>query len=130
MPDAANALQQGIYAALVADAALAARIGANGIFDHRASGRPMPYLVIAGLVTTDAGPDMEEHILTIEAWSDAPGRREVQTIAAAVQVRLDDAALTLAGATLVSLQHRQTRVRREPKTRAFVAELTLRAVTE
>jgi hypothetical protein len=130
MSDAANALQQAMYATLAGDAALAALIGANGIFDHRATGRPMPYLVIADLMTTDVGPDMEEHILTIEAWSDAPGRRQVQAIARRVQSLLDDATLTLAGATLVSLQHRSTRIRREAKTKAFVAEMTLRAVTE
>jgi hypothetical protein len=81
-------------------------------------------------LTNDFGPDAEEHLLTIEAWSDAEGRKEVQAIAARAKDLLHDAALSLAGATLVNLQHRSTRVRREPKSKAFVAEISLRSVTE
>jgi hypothetical protein len=130
MSDAANALQKAIYETLAGDEALAALIGAAGIFDRRMTGKPMPYLVTAEIVTNDFGPDAEEHILTIEAWSDAEGRREVQTIAAKVKDLLHDAALTVTGAVLVNLQHRSTRIRREPKSKAFVAEMAFRAVTE
>lgn len=130
MSDAANALQQAIFAKLAADPALTGLIGAGAIFDHRLIGRPMPYLVIADLVTNDFGPDAEEHVLTIEAWSDADGRKQVQTIADRVKRLLHDAALTLTAAALVNLQHRSTRVRREPKSKALMAEMSFRAVTE
>ena len=130
MSDAANALQKAIYDTLKADATLVSTIGPNGIFDHGVTGKPMPYLVIADSETRDFGPDADEHLLTIEAWSDTAGRKQVQSLADQVKALLHDAALTPGGATLVNLQHRSTRVRREPKTKAFVAEMVFRAVTE
>lgn len=130
MADSANALQKGIYAALSGDTALTALIGADGVFDRRDTARPMPYLAIAEIDTRDFGPDTEEHFVTIEAWSDVGGRRQVQAIAARARDVLHDAPLSLTGAALVNLQHRTTRIRREPKTKAFVAEMTFRAVTE
>jgi hypothetical protein len=130
MSNAVNALQKAIYDTLSGDATLTATIGANGMFDHRMTGKPMPYLVIADSDTRDFGPDAEEHLLTIEAWSDTDGRKQVQSLADRVKALLHDAALMPSGATLVNLQHRSTRVRREPKTKAFVAEMVFRAVTE
>lgn len=130
MAHAANALQKAIYQTLAGDAALAAMIGTNGVFDHRIAGKQMPYLVIADIVTNDFGPDAEEHVLTIEAWSDTPGRLEVQSIAARVTDLLDEMTAPLDGAILVNLQHRTTRVHREPKTAALRAEMRFRAVTE
>jgi nucleoid DNA-binding protein len=47
-----------------------------------------------------------------------------------VRELLDDAVLSVAGFVLVNLRHRSTRARREPKTRAQVAEMVFRAVTE
>src|SRR3569833_634459 len=105
MSDSANALQKAVYETLAGDAELGALIGAAGIFDRRLTGKPMPYLVIAEIVTSDFGPDAEEHVLTIEVWSDAEGRREAQTIAARARDLLHDAPLILGGAILVNLQH-------------------------
>ena len=130
MADAANALQKAIYTTLTGDAALTGIIGAAGIFDRRMIGKTMPYLMIAEIATSDIGPGAEEHMLTIEAWSDAEGRKQVQTVADRVKMLLHDTAPALSGATLVNLQHRTTRVRREPRTKAFVAEIAFRAVTE
>lgn len=130
MPGAANALQKAIHDVLAADAALVALIGAAGIFDRRMTGKPMPYLVMVEIATSDYGPDAEAHLVTMEIWSDAEGRKQAQTIADRVKVLLHDGELALTGATLVNLQHRTTRIRREPKTKAFLAEMTFRAVTE
>jgi len=130
MSDSQNALQKALYAVLAGDAALTGLVGEEGIFDRRMTGKPMPYLVIADIVTNDFGPDAEEHVVGIEAWSDGDGRKEVQTIVAHVKRLLHDAALDLSGAVLVNLQHRSVRIRREPKTKAFVAEMSFRAVTE
>jgi hypothetical protein len=47
-----------------------------------------------------------------------------------VHALLQDAELPLAHHTLVNLQHISTKVRREPKTRLFCAEMRFRAVTE
>jgi hypothetical protein len=128
--DSANAVQAAIFDVLSGDTALATLIGEDAIFDRRQSGKPMPYLVIAEIVTSDLGAGVEEHVITIEAWSDAPGRKQVQEIAGRVRVLLDDAAPETSGVAFVNLQHRTTRVRRELKSKAFVAAMTFRAVTE
>lgn len=130
MTSAANALQAAIHARLSGDAALTAMIGEGSVFDRRMTGKAMPYIVLGEIATTDIGPDAEEHLVMIEAWSDAGGRREVQAIAGRVKALLHDAALVPGGVALVGLMHRNTRTRREPKTRALVAEMVFRAVTE
>ena len=130
MAGSANALQAAIHARLTADAALTAMIGSGSVFDRRISGKPMPYVVLSEIATSDFGPDAEEHMVTIEIWSDADGRKQAQDIAARVRLLLDGAALDLTGCTLVNLQHRSTRTRRGPKTKAHVAQMVWRAVTE
>ena len=72
----------------------------------------------------------EEHIVTLDIWSDASGHRQAQAIAAAVRAALHDAALTLAGHRLVLLFHRDTRLSRDGKSRFHRAEMQFRAVTE
>lgn len=130
MAGSANALQAAIHARLSGDATLTAMIGAGSVFDRRMTGKQMPYLVLSEIATTDFAPDNEEHLVTIEAWSDAGGRKQSQDIAARVKVLLDGVALSLTGFSLVNLGHRSTRARREVKTRAQVAEMVFRAVTE
>lgn len=130
MAGSANALQAAIHARLAGDSALTAMIGAKSVFDRRMAGKPMPYVVLAEIATSDFAPGLEEHVVKIEAWSDAEGRKVVQEIAARVAALLDGATLTLAGFSLVNLAHRSTRSRREPKTKAQVAEMLFRAVTE
>lgn len=85
---AASALQRAIFARLSGDAALTALVGANGITDRRPDGPATPLLVIAGIDSTDhstASEAGEEHIVTLEAWSEAAGHRQAQAIAAAVR---------------------------------------------
>ncbi|CAN7431201.1 DUF3168 domain-containing protein [Rhizobium sp. LjRoot254] len=130
MAGSANALQSAIFSRLTGDATLTGMIGAGAIFDRRLTGKAMPYVVLSEVVTSDFGPDAEEHLVTVEAWSDAEGRKQAQEIAAQVKVLLDGTALSLAGFVLVNLMHRSTRARREPKTRAHVARMEFRAVTE
>ena len=130
MASSANALQAAIHARLTADAALTAMIGAGSVFDRRVTGRSMPYLVLSEIVTRDFAPGIEEHEVRIEAWSDAGGRKQSQEIAARVKLSLDGAGLAPAGFSLVNLLHRDTRARREARSRAQVAEMVFRAVTE
>lgn len=130
MAGSANALQAAIHARLAGDATLTAIIGTGSVFDRRMAGKPMPYVVLSEIVTSEFAPGTEEHMLKIEAWSDAEGRKQAQEIAARVKALLDGAALTLSGFVLVNLSHQNTRARREPKTRAQVAEMTFRVVTE
>jgi hypothetical protein len=130
MAGSANALQAAIHARLAGDATLTAMIGAGSVFDRRVSGRAMPYLVLSEITTADFAPDTEEHQVKIEAWSDAEGRKQSQEIAARVKTLLDGASLSLTGFALANLVHRSTRARREVKSRAQVAEMMFRAVTE
>ncbi|MFM2281031.1 MAG: hypothetical protein RLZZ444_3262 [Pseudomonadota bacterium] len=130
MSSAENAFQAAIFAALAGDAALQELLGPDRIFDHRRAGLAMPYLVIGESETRPIAPDVRELMLTIEAWSDAEGRKEIQTIADRVRTILDDAALAPAGFALVSLAHLAARIRREEKTKAFRADIRFRAAME
>lgn len=130
---AASALQKAIFTRLSGDAALTALVGANRITDRRLAEPASPLVVISGIDSTDhstATDAGEEHVVTLEAWSEAEGHREVQAIAAAVREALHDAALTLAGHHLVLLLHRDTRLKREGKSRFHRAQMRFRAVTE
>ncbi|MBN9029002.1 MAG: hypothetical protein BGO05_21235 [Rhizobiales bacterium 63-7] len=130
---ASNALLRAIHARLSGDAVLTAMIGVDAIHDRLLDRPRLPCIVVADLRSEDfstATESSEEHFLTLEAWSDDQGQRAAQEIAARLRVLLHDADLTLAGATLVNLQHRATRARREPKMRRHVAEMRFRAVTE
>ena len=133
MNTGANDLLQAIHLALSADTELSAMIGSGGFSDRLSTGRQLPSLVVADLVTSDYSTSTEageEHLLTLHAWSEAQGQRQAQTIAGRVRSLLQDAALTPGSATLVNLQHVSTRTRREPKSRLFCAEIRFRAVTE
>lgn len=133
MSGAANQLLQAIHARLSGDAALTALIGADGIRDRLVTGRQLPCLVIAELVSNDYSTSTEpgeEHFLTLQVWSDAAGQRQTQEIASIVCSLLQDAALPLATATLTNVRHVATKARREPKTRLFCGEMRFRAVTE
>ncbi len=132
MANPVNELLKAVYTRLVADAALVAVIGADGIRDRRVAGLPLPALVIGEAETRDfstASEDGVEILLTLEAWSKI-GRREAEEIAGTVRRLLHDAALDVSGQALVSLAHRGSISRREPKTTFFVAEVQFRAVLE
>lgn len=130
---AASALQKAIFARLSGDAALTALIGTDGVTDRRLSAPCAPLVVIAGIDSIDhstASEAGEEHVVTLEVWSEAAGHREAQAMTGAVRAALHDAPLALAGHHLVLLLHRDTRLRREGKSRFHRAEMRFRAVTE
>lgn len=130
---AASALQKAIFARLSGDAALLALVGPEGVADRRLAERRLPLVAIAAIDSADrstATEDGEDHAVTLEIWSEAAGHREVQAIAAAVRAALHDAALALDGHHLVLLLHRDTRLRRDGKTRFHRADMRFRAVTE
>jgi hypothetical protein len=131
--NAANALLAAIHTRLLGDAGLMALIGPGGIHDRLLPRPTLPAIVFGDLETRDlstATEPGEEHFLTLEIWAEGEGRRLAQQIAARFTVLLDDAALSLEGAVLVSLLRMSSRSRREPKTRHYLCEMRLRAVTE
>jgi len=128
-----NALLAAIHAALSGDSALTGLIGSDAIFDRLLKRPKLPAIVFGECVTTDISSvdgKLFEHALNIEIWSEAHGRKALQEIEARVKALLDDAALSLAGATLVNLVHRSTRVKRVERTGYFLDEMRFRAVTE
>jgi hypothetical protein len=130
---AASALQTAIFARLSGDAAVTALVGTTGVTDRRPDGPAAPLVVIAGIDSLDhstASETGEEHVVTLEVWSEATGHKQAQAIAAALRSALDDAALVLVGHHLVFLFHRDTRLRRDGKSRFHRAEMRFRAVTE
>lgn len=134
MSSATAALQQAIFAALSDDTALRSALGAPGrIHDHVPRGAAFPYVAFASLSARDwstGDAEGEEHTLVLHVWSREKGKREAETIAAAIRARLHDAALALDGYRLVNLRHVATETRREPDGLATRGIIRLRAVTE
>ena len=133
MSSATSSLQKAIWQKLSSDPALTAKIGAGGVVDRVMPKRAFPYLVIGEIITSDWSTSTEpgeEHFITIEIWSDKDGHVEAQALAGQVRDLLHNQPLTLVGAVLVNLLHLSTRIRREPRSRAHVAVVQLRAVTE
>jgi hypothetical protein len=130
---AGNELLKAIHQRLSGDAGLTALIGLDGIRDRLLARPRLPAIVIGEMETRDlstvAGPG-EEHFLALEIWSEGDGRRQVLEIAGKVTALLDDAALALDGAVLVSILRTGMRTRRDVKTRYYLCEIRFRAVTE
>lgn len=130
---AVNALLKAIHARLSGDGDLVTMTGGRVMLDRLAERTPLPLIALGQMESRDASTSTEpaaEHLFSLDVWSDAEGRREAEAIAGRLHALLDDAALTLEGATLVSLFHLKTRTRREAKSGRFVVELSFRAVTE
>lgn len=130
---AAEALQKAIYERLAGDAELLLLLGDGGVRDHLQTGSHRPGISIASLESRDASTASEageEHLVTLAVRTGEGGNRAAQEIAARVRALLDDAALDLAGFSLVSLFHRRTRTGRDAKAKGHIAEMVFRAVTE
>lgn len=129
----ASALQQAIFERLSADATLTALLGEHRVHDRLIEKATLPHILFATIDSRDWSTSTEsgeEHTLRLEVWSDENGKREAQSIMAAVKAALHDRALTLAGHRLVNLRLVSSTLKREPKSRRHEAILTFRAVTE
>lgn len=131
---AALALQQAVYAALAANAAIMDIAGQPPrVFDHVPRGTTFPYIVIGDDKETDWSTATEkgsEHLLTIHVWSRSPGLKELREAADAVITALDGAALTVSGFALVNLRWQATGTTRESDGETRHAQLEFRAVLE
>lgn len=133
MAGATWALQSAIHQRLTGDAGVTALLGGPHVWDHVPRGAAHPFVTIGVSTERDwsTGDDTgAEHILTLNIWSRAPGRREADSIAAAVRHALHDQALTLTGFRLVNLRHELTEVRRDVPAEMYRGTVRLRAVTE
>ena len=130
---AANTLMTTLQARLGGDATLMGLTGNRAPVDRLLDRTALPLIVWGEMETRDASTASEpgeEHLFSLAVWSDAEGRCVAEEIAARIKFLTHDAALVLPGHALVSLFHRSTRTRREPKSKRFVAEVFFRAVTE
>ena len=130
MTSPVNQLLTAMTTAILADAGISALVGPDGIKDRRLLRSPEPYLTIGDVTVTDLSTDddgLAEAQVMLQAWS-SMSRREAEALAALVRGLLQDAALPLATASLVSLRHLKTVSRRDIKTGLFLAEQQWRAV--
>jgi hypothetical protein len=126
------ALQQAIFAALSASSDLQVLIG-NRLFDFVPPDSPFPYVVFGDGSESDwstATEDGTEHAVQIDVWSREPGHKEAKEIADVIRATLNNAALTVTGATLIDIRHLTTDFSRESDGQTFQARLRFRAVTE
>jgi len=133
MPSAPWSLQQSIFAALTADAALTALLGAGRIYDDVPQGSPLPYVTLGQATARDwstAGEDGTEHTLTLHVWSNARGKKQVHEILGAVRAALHDQPLALAGHRLINLRHEFSEARRDADGETIHGTARFRAVTE
>ncbi len=129
----ASALQQAAFERLSADAGLKALVGQNRIHDRLVEKAALPHVLFAAMDSRDWSTSTEsgeEHTLRLEVWSDDNGKRQMQSIVAAIKLALHDQPLALEGHRLVNLRLLSSALKREPKTRRHQANLTFRAVTE
>jgi hypothetical protein len=133
MASASWALQQAIFAALTADAALIALLGGERVWDDVPTRADFPYVTFAQTSERDwstGSEDGAEHVLTLHVWSRAGGRKETHEIMGAVRTALNDAALSLSGYRLINLRHEFSEARRDADGETFHGIVRFRAVTE
>jgi hypothetical protein len=85
--------------------------GMNGanvpVFDDVPEGTLYPYVVLGEETAVNNGTknlDGVEHTLTIHAWSQYRGRREIKEIMQSVYENLHNTAISVTGASLVSIR--------------------------
>jgi len=130
---AAWELQKAIYAALRADAPLAALLGAARIYDDVPRGAAFPYVTFGPSTTRDWSTGTEtgaEHIVTLRAWSKAGGEREVHQILDTVRAALEGATLAIEGQRLVNFRYEASETQRGADGETFAGAARFRAVTE
>jgi hypothetical protein len=126
-------LQQSVFAALTADAALTALLGPGRIHDDVPQGSPLPYVTLGQATLRDASTGTDpgaEHIFTVHVWSDARGKKEAHELLDAVRATLHDRPLALAGHRLVNLRHETSDIRRDGDGATLHGLARFRAVTE
>jgi hypothetical protein len=130
---AALALQEAVFAALLADAALIALLGGARVYDGAPRNAASPYVHLGEISSRDWSTATEagfEVRFEVVVWSTQPGRAEALTIAGRVAELLDNAALAVAGFRLVSLRHLGTGTAREKKPEGRRATAQFRARME
>lgn len=133
MSSSSHALQAAIHAALSADAGVLGALGGARIYDHVPRKVDYPYVTFGQSSVYDwstGGEGGDEHIITLNVWSLAAGRSEVQDVIEAIRDALHDRDLPIAGHRLINLRYEYSEARRETDAERFHGVIRLRAVTE
>ncbi len=129
----AGMLQEAVFEALGADAALIALLGGAHVFDGAPRNAEAPYVHLGESeardwsTATEAGTEIS---FAVVAWSRQPGRTEALAIAERVRAVLHEAALAVDGYRLVNLRHVATETARNEKPEGRRAVVRFRAVVE
>jgi len=110
MTHAIAALQTSIVAALNADPALIALIGANAVFDMAPKGKAAPYIVVVrhDLIArnTDLSPG-NEHRLHLQAWHIEPSREKLLAMVDRIVAVMTSANLDSVGLDVTNVNHQR-----------------------
>jgi hypothetical protein len=126
------ALQKAVFAALVADAEVAATIG-DRIHDAPPRNVAFPYATFGDARIGDWSTGTEEgveHRLILHVWSRERGKAECWAILEAIRAALQDAALDLDGHALVNLRFEAADVGQDRDGITWHGVARFRAVTE
>jgi Protein of unknown function (DUF3168) len=126
-------LQQAIFTALGADAALTAAIGTGRVLDDVPQATSLPYVTLGRMTAQDWSTGSEngtEHVFTVHVWSDARGKKQTHEILGAIRAALHDQPLIVAGHSLINLRHEHSEVRRDTDGGTIHGTARFRAVTE
>lgn len=127
------ALQTALFQHLAAQSELTALLGGARLYDDVPPGAAFPYVTLGDIETRDWSTQTRaghEHRVTLNVWSRAKGRREVQAIVAALEDAIDGAAPALDDHVLVNLRTVFWHAMRAPDGRSYHGLVRLRAVTE
>jgi len=130
---ASVALRAAIFDALKADTALGFALGGHRVYDEPPANVAFPYVTLGDARIVDVSADdgqVQEHQLTLHAWSRQGGHKEAHVITGALLQALDDAPLTPLGHRLVNLRFAIADIRREADGRTYHAVVRFRAITE
>lgn len=133
MTAAALELQEAVYGALAADAALVAALGGPRFHDLTPAGLAFPYITFARATAYDWGTGTEsgsEHLFTLHVWSKHKGRKEALTLMDLAHAALHDRNLALATHSLVNLRLESSEVRHDEDLDAYRGTLHFRAIVE
>jgi hypothetical protein len=132
MTTPAAELQKAVFDALIADAALAAIVGAR-IFDHAPAKVHFPYISFGRTSIYDWSTGTEsgsEQLFTLHIWSKAKGKKETLDIMEHARALLNDAKLELDQHSLVNMRLEFAEARHDEDLALYHGLLRFRAVTE
>ena len=97
-------LQKAIFAALNGNVT-GVSAATVAVYDDPAEGAPYPYILVGEETTANSGTitkDAVEHTITIHAWSQYRGKREIKEIMQSIYESLHNTDITVSGASLVN----------------------------